>query len=113
MAFHAYTKRQFKESGFDTTGYRMLTINDLGDHYATLDSKRWGSRSMFVYLTLGNGEKIVTPVFMSTDYFGFKEIPIGAIVDVGFDYSPRARRPIMVDAEWMKQVSTIEEAENL
>ena len=50
---------------------------------------------------------------MSTDYFGFKEIPIGAIVDVGFDYSPRAKRPIMVDAEWMKQVSTIEEAENL
>jgi hypothetical protein len=34
-------------------------------------------------------------------------------VDVGFDFSPRAKRPIMIDAKWMKQVSTIEEAENL
>ena len=30
MAVHAYTKRQFKESGFDTTGYEALLYSVIG-----------------------------------------------------------------------------------
>ena len=82
MAFHAYTKRQFKELGFDTSDYRDLESCDYGKTLAKLDCKRWGTKAMFLYLTLENGDQVFATAFISTDYFGFKDIPIGAIVEI-------------------------------
>ena len=110
MAFHAYTKRQFKELGFDTSDYRDLESCDYGKTLAKLDCKRWGTKSMFLYLTLENGDHIFATAFISTDYFGFKDIPIGAIVEIEVDYNDRARCPVIVGARQIDGVSSIQEA---
>ena len=81
MSFHAYSKRQFYALNFDTTPYRKLTGDDSGAACARLDCKRWGSRCMFLYLTLDRGDKVIVPVFRQNPngkpYLGFADIPIG------------------------------------
>ena len=85
MVFHAYSKRQFAQSDFDASGYHFATENELGDSFATLDCKRWGKRNLIAYFTLDNGEKIIVAAFPSQNYCGLMDIPMGAIVDIGFD----------------------------
>lgn len=110
MAFHAYTKKQFKELGFDTSDYRDLDTCDYGKTFAKLDCKRWGTKSMFLYLTLENGDHVFATAFISTDYFGFKDIPIGAIVEIDVAYNDRAQCPVIVGARLMEGISSIQEA---
>lgn len=85
MEFHAYSKRQFAQSGFDTTGYHRPDQDTVGDFYARLDCKRWGKHCLIAYLTLDNGEKIFVVTWPRQNYCLFKEIPIGRIIDIGFD----------------------------
>lgn len=44
----AFSRRQFAESGFDTTGYAFN--EEQGLHTAVIDCKRWGKHKLVAYL---------------------------------------------------------------
>ena len=46
----AYSRRQFAESGFDTTGYAFN--EEQGLHTGTIDCKRWGKQKLVEYSAL-------------------------------------------------------------
>ena len=105
MEFHAYSKRQFAQSGFDTTGYHRPDQDIVGDFYARLDCKRWGKHCLIAYLTLDNGEKIYVVTWPRQNYFGFKEIPIGRIIDIGFDYNPDTDEVFLYSVDYFENGS--------
>ena len=111
---HAYTKRQFKESGFDTTGYCFPTPKDSGDMCARLDCKKWGTHCMFLYLTMADDTKIITQVYKSSGdepYMGFMDIPVGAILDTTFIHYIGETRGFISRAVWLKNETNLQEAE--
>ena len=81
----AYSRRQFAESGFDTTGY---TFNEIpGLHTATIDCKRWGKHKLVTYFTFDDGRKIVAPTWPKSNYLGLHELPVGSRVELDFQYT--------------------------
>lgn len=78
----AYSRRQFKKSGFDTTGYAF--IEDQGVHIGVIDCKRWGKQKLVTYFTLEDGRKIVAPTWPKSNYLGLAELPIGSRVKLDF-----------------------------
>lgn len=81
----AYSRRQFAESGFDTTGY---TFNEeQGLHIGTIDCKRWGKHKLVTYFTLDDSRKVVAPTWPNSNYLGLAELPIGSKVELDFQYT--------------------------
>lgn len=81
----AYSRRQFLESGFDTTGYAFN--EEPGLHAATIDCKRWGKRKLVTYFTLDDGRKVVAPTWPNSNYLGLAELPIGSRVELDFQHT--------------------------
>lgn len=81
----AYSRRQFAESGFDTTGYTFNEEQDL--HTAIIDCKRWGKHKLVTYFTFGDGQKVVAPTWPNSNYLGLAELPIGSKVELDFQYT--------------------------
>ena len=98
---HAYTKAQFARLGFDTSPYHYAGDKDVGDSFVRLDCKRWGAHCMFLYLTTGDGDKIFVPVFYEDQYMGFKDIPIGGIVDASFDCYRLSQKGFICYSRWI------------
>ena len=82
---HAYSRRQFAESGFDTTDYAFNEIPGL--HTATIDCKRWGKQKLVTYFTFDDGRKIVAPTWPKSNYLGLAELPVGSRVELDFQYT--------------------------
>lgn len=82
---HAYSRRQFAESGFDTTDYAFNEIPGL--HTATIDCKRWGKQKLVTYFTFDDGRKIVAPTWSKSNYLGLAELPVGSRVELDFQYT--------------------------
>ena len=81
----ACSRRQFAESGFDTTGY---TFNEIpGLHTTTIDCKRWGKHKLVTYFTFDDGRKIVAPTWPKSKYLGLDELPLGSRVELDFQYT--------------------------
>ena len=81
----AYSRRQFAESGFDTTGY---TFNEIpGLHTATIDCKRWGKSKLVTYFTFDDGRKVVAPTWPNSNYLGLAELPVGTKVELDFQHT--------------------------
>lgn len=78
----AYSRRQFAESGFDTTGYAFN--EEQGLHTGTIDCKRWGKQKLVTYFTLDDGRKVVAPTWPKNNYLGLAELPIGSRVELDF-----------------------------
>lgn len=78
----ALSRRQFAESGFDTTGYAFN--EEPGIYTAVIDSKRWGKRKLVTYFTLEDGRKVVAPTWPNSNYLGLAELPVGAKVELYF-----------------------------
>lgn len=57
----ALSRRQFAESGFDSTGYAFN--EEQGLHTGTIDCKRWGKQKLVTYFTLDDGRKVVAPTW--------------------------------------------------
>ena len=81
----AYSRRQFAESGFDTTDYAFNEIPGL--HTATIDCKRWGKHKLVTYFTLDDGRKVVAPTWPNSNYLGLAELPIGSKVELDFQHT--------------------------
>ena len=81
----AYSRRQFSESGFDTTDYVFNEIPGL--HTATIDCKRWGKQKLVTYFTFDDGRKIVAPTWPKSNYLGLAELPVGSRVELDFQYT--------------------------
>ena len=81
----AYSRRQFLESGFDTTGYAFN--EEPGLHAATIDCKRWGKHKLVTYFTLDDGRKVVAPTWPNSNYLGLAELPIGSRVELDFQHT--------------------------
>lgn len=111
MSFYAYSKKEFFALDFDGWSYKFPTEKDVGDSFATLDCKRWGGICMFLYLTMTDGSKIFTPVYKRNNYFGFKDIPIGAVVDTSFDIVIGAQRAYLIAATWYPNETDAKDAE--
>lgn len=57
---NALSRRQFRESEFDASGYEFNQRS--GEFVATIDCKRWGKRKKLVtYMTFEDGRRIVAP----------------------------------------------------
>ena len=82
---HAYSRRQFAESGFNTTDYVFNEIPGL--HTATIDCKRWGKHKVVTYFTFDDGRKVVAPTWPNSNYLGLAELPIGSVVELDFQYT--------------------------
>ena len=78
----AYSRRQFVESGFDTTGYAFN--KEQGVHIGSIDCKRWGKQKLVTYFTLDDGRKVVAPTWPKSNYLGLAELPIGSRVELDF-----------------------------
>lgn len=81
----AYSRCQFLESGFDTTGYAFN--EEPGLHAATIDCKRWGKHKLVTYFTLDDGRKVVAPTWPNSNYLGLAELPIGSRVELDFQHT--------------------------
>lgn len=81
----AYSRRQFLESGFDTTGYAFN--EEPGQYAATIDCKRWGKYKLVTYFTLDDGRKVVAPTWPNSNYLGLAELPIGSRVELDFQHT--------------------------
>ena len=81
----SYSRRQFLESGFDTTGYAFN--EEPGLHAATIDCKRWGKHKLVTYFTLDDGRKVVAPTWPNSNYLGLAELPIGSRVKLDFQHT--------------------------
>lgn len=99
---HAYSRSQLREMGFDTFDYQYITQKDVGERIAYLDCKCWGQYVMFLYLTDIKGNKLFAPVYPKNDYFGCKDIPIGAIVKLQITCKPDKKRATLQSIEWIR-----------
>ena len=81
----AFSRRQFAESGFDTTGYAFN--EEPGLHTAVIDCKRWGKRKLVTYFTLDDGRKVVAPTWPNSNYLGLAELSVGAKVELDFQHT--------------------------
>lgn len=81
----AYSRRQFAESGFDSTGYAFN--EEQGLHIGTIDCKRWGKHKLVTYFTLDDGRKVVAPTWPNSNYLGLAELPIGSRVELDFQHT--------------------------
>ena len=81
----AYSRRQFAESGFDTTDYLFNEIPGL--YNATIECKRWGKRKLVTYFTFDDGRKIVAPTWPKSNYLGLAELPVGSRVELDYQYT--------------------------
>ena len=81
----AFSRRQFAEAGFDTTGYAFN--EEQGLHTAVIDCKRWGKHKLVTYFTFGDGRKVVAPTWPNSNYLGLAELPIGSKVELDFQHT--------------------------
>lgn len=81
----ALSRRQFAESGFDTTGYAFN--EEPGLHTAVIDCKRWGKSKLVTYFTFDDGRKVVAPTWPNSNYLGLAELPVGTKVALDFQYT--------------------------
>ena len=81
----ALSRRQFAESGFDTTGY--VYNEESGLPTAVIDCKRWGKSKLVTYFTFDDGRKVVAPTWPNSNYLGLAELPIGTKVELDFQYT--------------------------
>ena len=81
----ALSRRQFTESGFDTTGYAFN--EEPGIHTAVIDCKRWGKSKLVTYFTFDDGRKVVAPTWPNSNYFGLAELSVGTKVELDFEYT--------------------------
>ena len=81
--FCGYSKRQFAQSDFDSTGYVFPT--EEGVFKAVLGCKRYGkTRNLIGYFTLENGQTIMTSAWQNDNYHGLQEVPFGAVMELEF-----------------------------
>lgn len=78
----AFTKKQFEESGYDKSGYKL--IEEEGEFKATLDFKIWGSNNLLSYFTLEDGRKIFAGTWRFDNWLGLCDIPFGSTVTLIF-----------------------------
>lgn len=84
MENKVYSWNDFLELGFNYKLYGSMESE--GTFTGTLDLKRWGSlkNCIVVYFTLDDGRKIITLVWLNTDYHGLKNTPIGSRLKLTF-----------------------------
>lgn len=81
----ALSRRQFAESGFDTTGYAFN--EEPGLQTAVIDCKRWGKSKLVTYFTFDDGRKVVAPTWPNSNYLGLAELPVGTKVKLDFQHT--------------------------
>lgn len=82
--FRAYSKDQFWNSNFDTTGY--VFNESEGEFSGTLVCKKWGQKhNVNAYVDLDDGRKILCTAFQTPDeYHGIPDMPFGARITLTF-----------------------------
>ena len=77
------SRRQFKESGFDSSGYEYNLRS--GEFIATIDCKKWGKRKKLItYMTFEDGRRIVVPTWPRSSYEGLANMEVGSKIRVVF-----------------------------
>ena len=80
---NALSRRQFKESEFDGSGYEYNLRS--GEFVATIDCKRWGKRKKLVtYMTFEDGRRIVAPTWPRSRYEGLAGMEVGSKIRIIF-----------------------------
>ncbi len=80
----AFSKRQFAESGFDSSEY--YHTKQEGVFTGTLLCKRWGkSRNILAFISLDNCDKIIYNAWRNTEYPGLPDIKVGTRLTVDFE----------------------------
>lgn len=78
---NALSRRQFKESEFDGSGYEYNLRS--GEFVATIDCKRWGKRKKLItYMTFEDGRRIVAPTWPRSSYEGLANMEVGSKIRV-------------------------------
>lgn len=95
----AYTKEQFKESGFDASGYRYNA--EIGDFTGTLIIKRWckETHTLIAYLDFDDGRKIEQKIYPANDYLGITKIKMGSKVRLKYVISPKTNATVLVEIQ--------------
>lgn len=78
---NALSRRQFKETNFDGSGYEYNLRS--GEFVATIDCKRWGKRKKLVtYMTFDDGCRIVAPTWPRSRYEGLVSMEVGSKIRI-------------------------------
>ena len=85
---NALSRRQFKESEFDGSGYEYNLRS--GEFVATIDCKRWGKRKKLItYMTFEDGRRIVAPTWPRSSYEGLANMEVGSKIRIIYIESSR------------------------
>ena len=79
----ALSRRQFKETEFDGSGYEYNLRS--GEFFATIDCKRWGKRKKLVtYMTFEDGRRIVAPTWPRSSSERLASMEVGSRIQIVF-----------------------------
>lgn len=85
---NALSRRQFKESEFDGSGYEYNLHS--GEYVATIDCKRWGRRKKLItYMTFEDGRQIVATTWPRSSYEGLANMEVGSKIRIIYIESSR------------------------
>ena len=80
---NALSRRQFKETDFDGSGYEYNLRS--GEFIATIDCMRWGKRKKLVtYMTFEDGRRIVALTWPRSSHEGLAAMAVGSKIRIIF-----------------------------